>query len=1145
MTDPKQRAKLDRAIGAGGDKAGATLDPLDINESNLKTVWESNRDDIMASDPTLTETMAGSLATARILNSVSKRANEYTSDIDKRVADGGNVTDEEDDKYMAANGARKSLYNPLVKLSGYRPQQELDEHPEALKPLAGSKSKGPRVGDIVEAIGVGDTGHFPIKVMGVENGKVMIGEPHHTIPAKGIPVDQWDSWVGDVTGKIKVPSGSDHKAVEAIANGKAELLGRGDDGVVFRAGDKAVKVSTQPGLIPTNPGLKTPEQSIEQLRTQTETANAMHKAGVPGVLPAEFVTHGGKGFQIRPYVEIPKSLTDSQLKKVETALAAMHAKGFSLNDDVQVGIYKGEPVFFDVGKAELLPDNPRERKWRIEMDVDRMEYLRRKSSEPYSEQFSDSLVAGTGKAHDTLENTIDRLTRHGANVMARLSKSAVSRVLKSPGTAGRRKSLLDADELIELADMLASVLSTADLIGRARVRQSLAKRLGGWEKFADWDESEHPRDDEGQFVSGGDLSAAAGDSGKADELRKRVTKPEERAKLEKAIGGGKGADDKHGVPPLGTVLQPEEAGKLIAKIRAGETGSKNKGQAHGTETVNEPMVVSRIPISAFDRLANPKHPNDGTYLDSIRSSTDQERVAAYAKEKITTPIVVDVSKRSGQPVISDGGHRLMAAVTRGDDSITAIIPQSLHNKLEAERGKDKKPADTTPDVDKARDDYKRLGTKAPAFKAWFGDWDKDPTNASVVINDDGEPQSTYEIQAKPVFHGTRAKFDAFQKNPKASRVGQGIYFAENQEVAKTFTGGDGEILTAYLNIRKPFMFDDVVSEKRMASEWLSAAKKVSPESFDPSHPSGSKYTEADFLDRVKEHAKNGMLPGYHAWDALRQAVGSGKANAVLEAMGHDGIMHDAVDAAGTPARPEEKAEYGRIWIAFEPTQIKSTDNAGTFDPKDKRFKFAENFADPPTPTPPPYTLPATIPLLPPEKALDYFSKLVPTLGVDPEVYGPLMKRRAFTLAVATDKVILENVQSIIRDSMANGNAEVIADVQEVLDKAGVSPKNPQYAELVVRTNTMDAYNQGHEEERLDPDVLEYFPVARWDAIRDERTRHSHAERSGKYYPGNVSFQEVRGSEAEDVINCRCVFTGIFRDEWERLKKAGAKLETSW
>jgi len=211
----------------------------------------------------------------------------------------------------------------------------------------------------------------------------------------------------------------------------------------------------------------------------------------------------------------------------------------------------------------------------------------------------------------------------------------------------------------------------------------------------------------------------------------------------------------------------------------------------------------------------------------------------------------------------------------------------------------------------------------------------------------------------------------------------------------------------------------------------------------------------------------------------------------------------------------------------------------------KRLGGGEKFADPPTPTPPPYTLPATIPLLPPEKALDYFSKLVPTLGVDPEVYGPLMKRRAFTLAVATDKVILENVQSIIRDSMANGNAEVIADVQEVLDKAGVSPKNPQYAELVVRTNTMDAYNQGHEEERMDPDVLEFFPVSRWDSIRDERTRESHAERSGKYYPGTVSFQEVRGNKPEDVINCRCVFTGIFRDEWERLKKAGAKLETSW
>lgn len=32
------------------------------------------------------------------------------------------------------------------------------------------------------------------------------------------------------------------------------------------------------------------------------------------------------------------------------------------------------------------------------------------------------------------------------------------------------------------------------------------------------------------------------------------------------------------------------------------------------------------------------------------------------------------------------------------------------------------------------EDYKQNGTKAKAFKAWFGDWENDPANASKVVD---------------------------------------------------------------------------------------------------------------------------------------------------------------------------------------------------------------------------------------------------------------------------------------------------------------------------------------------------------------------------------------------------------------------------
>ena len=68
----------------------------------------------------------------------------------------------------------------------------------------------------------------------------------------------------------------------------------------------------------------------------------------------------------------------------------------------------------------------------------------------------------------------------------------------------------------------------------------LTAAIAGWpiEMSAGyWDAELHPRDDHGRFVSKDKLHAARTDPAVAAELRSRVTRPAERAKLDKAIGG--------------------------------------------------------------------------------------------------------------------------------------------------------------------------------------------------------------------------------------------------------------------------------------------------------------------------------------------------------------------------------------------------------------------------------------------------------------------------------------------------------------------------------------------------------------------------------------------------------------------------------
>ncbi|MFZ7136613.1 LPD38 domain-containing protein [Avibacterium avium] len=93
--------------------------------------------------------------------------------------------------------------------------------------------------------------------------------------------------------------------------------------------------------------------------------------------------------------------------------------------------------------------------------------------------------------------------------------------------------------------------------------------------------------------------------------------------------------------------------------------------------------------------------------------------------------------------------------------------------------------------------------RSPAFKAWFGDWENDPENASKVINPKtGEPLVVY--------HGTSANFNAFdpekQKNYR-NQYGGGFYFTGDPAVAKLF--GDN-VMPVFLNARIG------LAEKRLA-----------------------------------------------------------------------------------------------------------------------------------------------------------------------------------------------------------------------------------------------------------------------------------------------------------------------------------------
>lgn len=178
-------------------------------------------------------------------------------------------------------------------------------------------------------------------------------------------------------------------------------------------------------------------------------------------------------------------------------------------------------------------------------------------------------------------------------------------------------------------------------------------------------------------------------------------------------------------------------------------------------------------------------------------------------------------------------------------------------------------------------------TETEAFKKWFGDWQNHPERASKVVNADGTP--------KVVYHGTLAHgLHEFKKSFIGSRFSfdeTGFFFTDNKSLAQDYATGDfdnskGEVIPAYLNVRRPLVFDSQYALK---------------------NGYGKVFQENDAVD---------------VWDAYQGAILD-----EAQEMRADGIIVND----GT----------SEMVVVFEPNQIKSaTDNVGTFNRYNPDIRYA-------------------------------------------------------------------------------------------------------------------------------------------------------------------------------------------------------------
>lgn len=154
----------------------------------------------------------------------------------------------------------------------------------------------------------------------------------------------------DLNQRVDVPPHPSHAGINLIREGKAQFLGKGDDGLAFDTQDGQVaKVTTS---VPYNLAyFRDHQHAIADARRQVELTNQAIADGHNLLVPQQFIEHGEKGFTIMPRLDLNAELTREQIIDYRNKMRAFTEAGWRVGDDVQTGVDdQGNIRIYDTGK---------------------------------------------------------------------------------------------------------------------------------------------------------------------------------------------------------------------------------------------------------------------------------------------------------------------------------------------------------------------------------------------------------------------------------------------------------------------------------------------------------------------------------------------------------------------------------------------------------------------------------------------------------------------------------------------------------------------------------------------------------------------------------------------------------------------------
>lgn len=243
--------------------------------------------------------------------------------------------------------------------------------------------------------------------------------------------------------------------------------------------------------------------------------------------------------------------------------------------------------------------------------------------------------------------------------------------------------------------------------------------------------------------------------------------------------------------------------------------------------------------------------------------------------------------------------------------------------------------------------------RTPEFKAWFGDWENDPANASKVVDENGEPMVMWH---KSTSIEPFSEFDKKYINKNDPDFwSNGFWFSRDIENTAAWTrlGGKGFVASFFLNVRNILKndkideyekaYEDEIEENDGTSNRLNLIKRgydgVEFEKIINPIPIVNQVLNRN--EKIDIDRKSYLQLGKINEDLVYKYIDNGQFVDAIYLDTYDGKKLEKQTLDYQLSKIEDLIREGVI-IAFEPNQIKSaTDNKGTFSTTDNRIQASK------------------------------------------------------------------------------------------------------------------------------------------------------------------------------------------------------------